>query len=58
MSRVNMDPPTAHSIDCDELVDALDPDPGFEVVYPARHFGERNFVEYDPYEWIEDDEES
>lgn len=52
--RIKTDPPEARTIDIDQIVDSIDPDPGFTEVYPARHLGETGFIEYDPYEWTED----
>lgn len=50
---IGREAPSARSIDIDELVDAVDPDPGYIVVYPARRPGEGEFLEFDPYDWVD-----
>lgn len=54
--RIRPEAPTATSIDIDEIVDQIDPSPGFTVVYEARQLGEREFIEYDDeeYAWTKD----
>lgn len=57
MKRINTDPPRGDSIDIEDLVDAIDPSPHTHVVYPARNPNQRSFVERDPYDWIERNEQ-
>jgi len=52
--RIITEAPTGRTIDIEEIVDSIDPDPRFTVVYPARQAGQTDFKEYDPYEFIED----
>ncbi len=51
--RIRPEAPTAQTVDIEQIVDSIDPDPGFTIVYPARNMGERDFVEFDPYDWVE-----
>jgi len=50
--RIRPEAPAGRQIDIEELVDSVDPDPGYTVVYPARNPGERDFLEFDPYDWV------
>lgn len=52
--RIRPEAPLGRTIGIDEIVDSIDPDPGFTVVYPTRNAGERDFLEFDPYDWVEE----
>lgn len=52
--RFPTEPPTGREVELQQIVDAIDPDPGFFDHFPTR--SGRSFRQYHPYDWVDDEE--